>query len=510
PAGFKTYGLPSNVLRGIEAAGYDNPRPIQAASIGSIMSGRDLLGLAQTGTGKTAAFVLPILERCLAAKSPGPRALVVAPTRELALQIHGEFETLGRFTNIRSTVVFGGIGQGPQVTALRKRPDVIVACPGRLLDLYAQGAVDFSKVEVLVLDEADHMFDMGFLPDIRRILNALPARRQNLMFSATMPAEIRKLADRVLTDPKVVELAHSSPADTIEHALYPVKEDQKQDALTNLLSTPDFTSAIVFLRTKHRAKRMALKLQKDGHKAIALQGNMSQNQREKAMKGFRSGAFEILVATDIAARGIDVVGVSHVINFDVPNTPDAYVHRIGRTGRSELLGKACTLITHEDAQQVRAIEKRLGHAIERRGIEGLTRVADGRKGPARPAALERTQAAPASKPRRDERPARAERPRRDERPQRDQRPQRDERPRRDERPQTERRERPATVGVTPTPEAAGQPFGAGIDADAARNAARKDTRRRRESERATERTKRPAEPAGPGARRRRSRQRRAD
>lgn len=388
PSGFQKFKLHENVQRGIDAAGYIDPRPIQAKSIESVLEGRDVLGLAQTGTGKTAAFVLPILQRCVMTKGQGPRALVVAPTRELALQIHGEFEALGQFTNVRSTVIFGGVGQNQQVRALARSPQVIVACPGRLLDLHKQRHVDFSRIEVLVLDEADHMFDMGFLPDIRRILKALPQRRQNLLFSATMPREIRGLADSILNKPKVVELAHSSPADTIAHALYPVKEDQKQAALEQLLSDPDFTSAIVFLRTKHRAKRMAIKLSAQGREAVALQGNMSQNQREKAMSGFRSRKFKILVATDIAARGIDVADVSHVINFDVPNTPDAYVHRIGRTGRSEQQGKACTLITRDDQQQVRAIERRLGRTIDRLKIEGVTTQGNLRKGPARPLALD--------------------------------------------------------------------------------------------------------------------------
>ncbi len=332
------------------------------------LAGRDVLGLAQTGTGKTAAFVLPILQRLLASRQPGPRALVVTPTRELASQVHAEFERLAAHTPLTASVVFGGVPISRQVRALRRNPDIIVACPGRLLDLMSNGHVRLDKVEVLVLDEADHMFDMGFLPDLRRILKALPARRQNLLFSATMPAAIRKLADSVLQKPAVVELGNSRPADTIEHALCPVAEAEKVAALEQLLAGDDFRSAIVFLRTKRRAKQLALKLGQRKHAAVALQGNMSQGQRERALKGFREGRFDVLVATDIAARGLDIAGVSHVVNFDLPNTPDAYTHRIGRTGRSEQTGKAFTFVTSADSAALRAIEKRLGSKIPRQSI----------------------------------------------------------------------------------------------------------------------------------------------
>ena len=330
-----------------------------------------MLGLAPTGTGKTAAFVLPILQRLLGGRRGGPRALVVAPTRELAAQVHAEFEKLAAHTPLTAVAIFGGIPVARQVRALQRRPDIVVACPGRLLDLVSQGALHLDHVEVLVLDEADHMFDMGFLPDVRRILAALPARRQNLLFSATMPREIRRLADEVLRDPTVVELANTRPAETIDHALYAVDEGQKLDALRTLLKDDGFRSAIVFLRTKHRAKRLAKKLQGLGHEAVALQGNMSQPQRVKALEGFRTGRFDVLVATDIAARGLDIEGVSHVVNFDVPNTPDAYTHRIGRTGRSERTGNAFTFVTGEDASAVRTIERRLGVPIDRRRIAGL-------------------------------------------------------------------------------------------------------------------------------------------
>ena len=370
-ADFQRFPFHATIHRGIEAAGFVQPRPVQAATIPAALQGRDVMGLAQTGTGKTAAFALPILHRLVSHRGRGPRALVLAPTRELAMQIDAETRLLAEFTRVSTVTIFGGVSASGQIRALKSKPDIIVACPGRLLDLMGQRFVDLSNVETLVLDEADHMFDMGFLPDIRKILAALPTKRQNLMFSATMPDQIRVLAHKVLHDPEVVELAHSTPAETIEHALYPVAATKKVDLLEHLLRSDDFRSAIVFSRTKHRAKKLAQQLCRTGHDAVALQGNMSQGQRDRAMKGFRGGDFSILVATDIAARGIDVAGVSHVINFDIPNTPDAYTHRIGRTGRAERSGKAYTLIAREDAQQVRAIERKLGTKIERRVIEGF-------------------------------------------------------------------------------------------------------------------------------------------
>ncbi len=369
--GFRSFRLSENLQRGVEAAGFTEPRPIQSATIPPALEGRDILGLAQTGTGKTCAFALPILERILAERKPGPRALIVAPTRELVLQIQAELQLLARYTKVRSVTIFGGTGAAAQIRGLRAGPEVIVACPGRLLDLHNQGKVNLRHIETLVLDEADHMFDMGFLPDIKRILAALPRKRQNLLFSATMPKEIRHLADNILDHPHVSELGHSAPAETIDHALYLVSEDRKLALLNQLLREEGYTSAIVFLRTKFRAKRIAEKLAKGGLKATALQGNMSQPQRVRAMEGFRKGHFDVLVATDIAARGIDVAGVSQVINFDVPNTPDTYTHRIGRTGRAELTGRACTLFVKEDHALVKAIEKRLGEAIPRVRLEGF-------------------------------------------------------------------------------------------------------------------------------------------
>jgi len=370
--GFDRFELHPDLLRGVRAAGFVVPRPIQVETIPAALEGADVLGLAQTGTGKTAAFALPLLDQLLDARKPGPRALVLAPTRELATQIDAEIRLLAKFTRLKTALVFGGASMRNQIDALRRRPEVVVACPGRLLDLMRQGAARLGDVETLVLDEADHMFDMGFLPDIRRILAALPKERQNLLFSATMPREIRRLADEVLYEPHVVELAGTAPAETIEHALYPVSEERKRDLLEHILASDGCDSAIVFTRTKHRARRLAQQLDKSGYRAVGLQGNMSQVQRDRAMSGFRSRKFEILVATDIAARGIDVSNVSHVINYDVPNTPEAYTHRIGRTGRSECEGKACTFVTGEDWGWVRETERMIGDPIPRQQIENFT------------------------------------------------------------------------------------------------------------------------------------------
>ena len=370
--GFAHFDLDPALHRGIAAAGYIEPRPIQEQTIPAALEGRDILGLAQTGTGKTAAFALPVLDSILAEPADGPIALVVAPTRELANQISEDIRSLARDTKVQVATVFGGVSQKSQVSALRKRPEILVACPGRLLDLMGQGFVHLDSVEMLVLDEADHMFDMGFLPDIRRILAALPEDRQNLLWSATMPREIRRLADDLLHEPHVVELNHSQPIDTIDHALLPVHGQRKVELLDRVLAEDGFVSAIVFTRTKHRAKRLARQLDSAGHKAVALQGNMSQNQRERALAGFRDSKFDVLVATDIAARGLDIEQVSHVINFDMPITPDAYTHRIGRTGRAERQGRAYTFVTPEDKALVRAVEKRIGSEIPRQTIDGFT------------------------------------------------------------------------------------------------------------------------------------------
>jgi ATP-dependent RNA helicase RhlE len=289
----------------------------------------------------------------------------------LASQISAEIDSLAKFTRIKSVVIFGGVSARSQIAALRSGPEIVVACPGRLLDLHGQGAVRLDRIETLVLDEADHMFDMGFLPDLRRILEALPQQRQNMLFSATMPREIRGLAKRVLDHPHIVELGHSKPVSTIDHALYPVHPDRKFGLLERILTEDGFVQAIVFTRTKHRARRLARQLDAAGHRAVALQGNMSQNARDRAMRGFRNHDFDVLVATDIAARGIDVVQVSHVVNFDMPTTPDAYTHRIGRTGRAEREGRAYTLVAPEDRAMIQAVEARIAQPIPRRKIEGF-------------------------------------------------------------------------------------------------------------------------------------------
>ncbi len=381
--GFDSFDLLPELQRAVQAAGFTSPRPIQAQALPAALEGRDVLGLAQTGTGKTAAFALPILQRLQTGRpsngrGAAPRALIVTPTRELSAQVLAECQLLGKYTPLKAQAVFGGVPVPRQIRDLKQCPDILVACPGRLLDLVGQRALSLDAVEVLVLDEADHMFDMGFLPDVRRILRALPKRRQNLLFSATMPREIRKLTEDVLVRPKVVEVEHGRRADTIEHALIRTDEGLKQNLLTRLLGAKDFRSAIVFTRTKARAKRLAQRLEKSGHRAVALQGNMSQNARDRAMSGFRGGSFDVLVATDIAARGIDVAGVSHVVNYDVPNTPEAYTHRIGRTGRAERSGKAFTFATRDDTAQVRAIEKHLGERIPESDLDRLA--ADGGRG----------------------------------------------------------------------------------------------------------------------------------
>lgn len=368
---FQDFNLHPDVAAGVAAAGFVDPTPIQAEAIQPIMLGRDVMGLAQTGTGKTAAFVLPMLHRLMEGGRRHARALIVVPTRELAEQIHEAIGILGRRTRLRSVTIYGGVGYSPQVQALRRGAEIIVACPGRLLDHLGQGTIDLSRVQTLVLDEADQMFDMGFLPDIRRILTHLPPRRQSLLFSATMPPDIRHLAKDVLLEPVTVQANSGTPAVTVSHALYPVAQHLKTPLLLELLSRTDTGSVLVFTRTKHRANRLAEQLIKTGFRATSLQGNLSQTRRQAAMNGFRKGTFQILVATDIAARGIDVTQISHVINYDIPGTTDAYIHRIGRTGRCARNGDAYTLVTGEDTGMVRAIERVLGSRIERRTMEGF-------------------------------------------------------------------------------------------------------------------------------------------
>ncbi len=368
---FQSLGLDPRLLKNVETQGYTATTPIQKKAIPAILEGRDVVGLAQTGTGKTAAFVLPLLHRLMTGPRHQLRALIVGPTRELAEQTKDVVIKLGENIHFRCVTIYGGVGQRPQVDGVRQGAEIAIACPGRLLDLLDQGKFNLNHVECLILDEADRMFDMGFLPDIRKILKRLPAKRQILLFSATMPGEIRSLVHEILQDPVTVQIAHSKPAATVDHALYPVEQTQKAALLQAILKKTGDGSVLVFTRTKHRAKRLAAQLCASGHRATSLQGNLSQRQRQAALDGFKSGQHQILVATDLAARGIDVDDITHVINFDMPATVDDYTHRIGRTGRAARTGDAFTFTTHEDESSVRAIERVLGFKIERRRIEGF-------------------------------------------------------------------------------------------------------------------------------------------
>jgi ATP-dependent RNA helicase RhlE len=368
---FTSFQLHPRVAAGVAAAGYTTPTPIQTQAIPPILAGKDMLGLAQTGTGKTAAFVLPMLQRLLDGPRNTVRALIVAPTRELAGQINDNIRSMAVQTGLRSVVIYGGVGKQAQAKALRSGVEIVVACPGRLLDHLQDKALDLGRVEILVLDEADHMFDKGFLPDIRRIIRALPRQRQTLVFSATMPTEIRHLTEEILHEPACVQINHTLPAATISHVLFSVEKEKKTSLLKGLLEQRQIATALVFTRTKHKAKSLALHLEKAGYRATSLQGNLSQQKRQVAMDGFRDGTFTILVATDIAARGIDVPGISHVINYDVPDTAETYTHRIGRTGRAERTGEALTFAASEDRPMVQAIERCLGKKMAREEITGF-------------------------------------------------------------------------------------------------------------------------------------------
>jgi ATP-dependent RNA helicase RhlE len=368
---FISFNFHPQITAGIKALGYDTPTPVQQEAIPPVLRGHDVMALAQTGTGKTAAFVLPILERLMKGPRGRVRALVIAPTRELSEQIHEAIRSMGRQTGLRCLTVYGGVNMSLQIKKLRAGVEIVVACPGRLLDHINQGTINLSQMEVLVLDEADRMFDMGFLPDIRKIIKHVPARRQTLLFSATMPDDIRRLAHEVLHAPVIVQIGHTAPADTVCHALYPVGQHLKTALLLELLRQADTESVLIFTRTKHRAKRLGQQLERAGHRAASLQGNLSQSRRQEALDGFREGSYRILVATDIAARGIDVSSISHVINFDMPDTVDAYTHRIGRTGRAAKTGDAFTFIAPEDEGMVRGIERVLGEKVERRTLDGF-------------------------------------------------------------------------------------------------------------------------------------------
>jgi ATP-dependent RNA helicase RhlE len=370
---FSNLKLDDRLQRAVKAAGYTDATPIQEAAIPPGLQGRDLVGTAQTGTGKTAAFVLPMLQHLLT--TPGQRrctrALIITPTRELAEQVHAAIAQLGRFTKLRSATVYGGVGFEPQTRALRYGTDIIVACPGRLLDHLGRGNADLRGVEVLVLDEADRMLDMGFLPDVRRIVGRTPRDRQTLLFSATFAPELNQLARDILRDPQRVEIGVARPADTVAHTLCPVDQREKTSLLLRLLDETETDSVLVFTRTKHRADRLAEQIKRSGYRAAVLHSNRTQSQRQQALDGFRAGKYDLLVATDIAARGLDIRTVSHVINYDMPSTVDDYIHRIGRTGRAEQAGHALTLVTADDHSTVRDLEGALGEPIPVRRVEGF-------------------------------------------------------------------------------------------------------------------------------------------
>ncbi|MBN8547855.1 MAG: DEAD/DEAH box helicase [Deltaproteobacteria bacterium] len=391
---FEAFQLHSALVSNLQRLQFTQATPIQAQAIPAVLSQRDLIGLAQTGTGKTAAFMLPILQRLLEKPSNKIRALIVVPTRELAEQIRQVASELSRGTPIKTITIYGGVAFNPQRSNLHRGCDIVIACPGRLLDHIQQRTIDLRSVEHLVLDEADQMFDMGFLPNIRRILQHVPKNRQSLLFSATMPPEIRRLTGEILNNPQTIQIGETAPASTVAHALYPVPQHLKTELLIALLRDISHDSVLVFTRTKHRAKKVEKALQKARFEVAALHGNLSQNRRQASMQGFRSGEFQVLVATDIAARGVDISTVSHVINYDIPDTTEAYTHRIGRTGRAQKTGDAFTLVSREDEGMIRQIERVLKAKIDRKTI----------------ASFDYTQAAAPREPNREFQPQRRARP----------------------------------------------------------------------------------------------------
>jgi ATP-dependent RNA helicase RhlE len=362
---FNTFGLAPHIMEGVGAMGYVEPTPIQLRAIPLIMAGTDVIGSAQTGTGKTAAFALPILSN-LGLHEPRTRALVLEPTRELAAQVETAIHDFARFTNLRTAVLYGGVGYGKQLEDLARGVDVIIATPGRLLDHMERRTCNLDHVKYLVLDEADRMLDMGFLPDVRRIVQKCPKERHTSLFSATIPIEIASLIQWTMRNPQTVEIGvRRSPAETVSHVIYPVAESQKTDLLSELLERTNYDSVIVFCRTKHGADRIAGLLKRNRHAVAVLHSNRTQKEREEALKGFRNGRYEVLVATDIASRGLDIADVSHVINYDVPQHPEDYIHRIGRTGRAEASGDAMTLMVAADATHVYAIERFISQKVPR-------------------------------------------------------------------------------------------------------------------------------------------------
>jgi ATP-dependent RNA helicase RhlE len=391
---FDSLGLSAALLRAVEDQGYKSPTPVQAQVIPIVLEGRDVMAGAQTGTGKTAGFTLPLLEhlsrRSVPRRARVVRALILTPTRELASQVADSVKNYGKYLSFKSAVIFGGVNINPQVNLLRAGVDVLVATPGRLLDHLRQGNVDLSKVEILVLDEADRMLDMGFLPDIRRVLAELPAQRQNLLFSATFPDDIRKLADRLLSAPARVEVTRcEATADRIEQLVHPVEKSRKRELLSELIRSGGWRQVLVFTRTKHGANRLARQLDQDGLQSAAIHGNKSQAARTRALADFKRGSLRVLVATDIAARGLDIDQLPHVVNFDLPDVPEHYVHRIGRTGRAGREGLALSLISDDERKQLDGIEKLLGYRLRRETAPAL--------GAASPRAERRAPAAPARK-----------------------------------------------------------------------------------------------------------------
>jgi ATP-dependent RNA helicase RhlE len=371
---FRTLGLSPRILTAIEGAGYTVPTPIQLSAIPLVLEGHDVIGIAQTGTGKTAAFALPMLELMLQQKLHGrPAALIVAPTRELAMQIDEAIRSFAKHLRIRCATVLGGVNEKPQIDAMRRGVDVVVATPGRLLDLMAQGHVSLAQIRFVVLDEADRMLDMGFLPQMRRIIAKLPKDRQTMLFSATLSSAIEQIASEMLRKPKTIEIGRRfNPAETVTQFLYPVSKARKIELLLHLLLDQALDCVLVFSRTKHGADKIARKLKAAGVQTATIHSNRSQSQRVNALESFRAGNVRVLVATDIAARGIDVEGISHVINFDFPLHPEDYVHRIGRTGRAEAVGDAISFVTIEDGPYVHELEKMIGRRIERKTADGFS------------------------------------------------------------------------------------------------------------------------------------------
>jgi len=366
---FNQFNLDPRLNPAIKKVGFFEPTPIQTAAIPLAMAGRDLIGTAQTGTGKTAAFVLPILHKLINSPRKGTRGLIITPTRELAEQIHETTKKLSAGINIRSVTVYGGVGPTPQIEALKQGVEIIVACPGRLLDHIQNQHAKLGRIEILVLDEADRMLDMGFLPDIKRILRHIPKERQTMLFSATFPREIEQLASQTLRNPKRVAIGIARPAYTVDHTLYPVPHHLKNRLLLRLLDQTNTQSILIFTRTRHRAQNLLKKLKRTKFKATSLHGDRTQGQRRQALNGFRDGKYQIMVATDIAARGLDIDGITHVINFDMPDTADAYIHRIGRTGRAQRTGEAFTFVTPDNEALVKKIEKIMNKKLPRKTIE---------------------------------------------------------------------------------------------------------------------------------------------